>query len=165
MPDPQHDLGVVSSVVADALGEPGQREFRLRVSGPGGFALIWLEKQLLQELAVAIHRLLGTTAASGDPVDAAPPTAAEADLEFRAGSVSLGYEEETHLLTIDLQERGVLDDIPLVRFSGTRLQAKDFAEQALEVCAGGRPLCPLCHAPLDEGVEHTCPITNGYHKV
>ena len=36
-----------------------------------------------------------------------------------------------------------------------------FAEEALRVCAAGRPLCPLCGGPMDPN-GHPCPRTNGH---
>ena len=42
-------------------------------------------------------------------------------------------------------------------------QLKALSDEALSVCAAGRPRCPLCGVPMGpEG--HQCVRTNGYHK-
>jgi uncharacterized repeat protein (TIGR03847 family) len=166
LPTPQHDLGLVSTVTADALGEPGQRRFRLTAVGPSGSVLLWLEKGQLQGLALSIHRVLaispeGTEDPGMSAVSADPPR----ELDFRAGGITLEYDEVTGVFGIEAYEQGT-DEIgpPMVRLSTNRAQAGRLAEEALEVCAAGRPLCPLCNAPLGEGVRHLCPATNGHRS-
>jgi uncharacterized repeat protein (TIGR03847 family) len=50
-----------------------------------------------------------------------------------------------------------------VRFWATREQMLSLARHGAQVCAAGRPLCPLCHNPMDpEG--HQCPALNGHRR-
>ena len=63
----RHEFGPVIRLEADALGEPGQRTFCLLAAGKEGSAALWLEKEELQALGVAIDQLLARspTARSG----------------------------------------------------------------------------------------------------
>src|SRR4030042_1588088 len=56
---PLLEFGRVNSREAEAIGEPGQRTFRLRVSSGQRTASLWLEKEQLQALALALMRLPG----------------------------------------------------------------------------------------------------------
>jgi len=51
-----------------------------------------------------------------------------------------------------------------VRFWATREQMLSLARHGATVCAQGRPLCQLCHNPLEpEG--HRCPALNGHREI
>src|ERR1700751_3256619 len=54
------DLGHVKLLGADALGQPGQRRFRLFALGqrPALSAVMWLEKEQLNNLSLALDRVL-----------------------------------------------------------------------------------------------------------
>ena len=46
-------------------------------------------------------------------------------------------------------------------FEATIGQVSKFSDEALAVCAAGRPLCPLCHQAID-AEEHFCVRSNGH---
>jgi 5-methylcytosine-specific restriction endonuclease McrA len=48
-----------------------------------------------------------------------------------------------------------------------RYQVDLFADQAIKICASGRPLCNLCGVPVDSPEEggHLCPRRNGNHPI
>src|SRR5689334_10476609 len=52
------DLGLVDAVDAEAIGEPGQRTFRVRARTGTTYAALWLEKESLASLGRAISQLL-----------------------------------------------------------------------------------------------------------
>ncbi len=57
---------------------------------------------------------------------------------------------------------GAPGDEIVVQAWTTKDQARAFSRRAEEVCNAGRPLCPLCGAPIDaEG--HMCVRANGHH--
>ena len=60
---------------------------------------------------------------------------------------------------------GIKDETPDLRLWVNKQQADSFADQAMHVCAAGRPLCNLCGAPVDPPEEggHRCPRRNGNH--
>ncbi|MDP2948973.1 MAG: DUF3090 family protein [Chloroflexota bacterium] len=72
------DFGSVSSIEAEAVGVPGQRTFRLRLRSGERTASLWLEKEQLQALALALMRLLvrlGRTEEFPSQPEAGPPPA------------------------------------------------------------------------------------------
>ena len=52
------ELGLVFVLGTDAVGQPGQRRFRLFLRATHGSAIIWLEKQQLAGLSEALDRTL-----------------------------------------------------------------------------------------------------------
>ena len=166
MSDARHDLGAVEEIRAEALGVPGKRTFRLIVRAEHGSAVIGLEKEHLSALALAIQRLLRDV-----PEDrsrsAQPPkeSSQEPSYDFRAASLGLAYEEREGTFSILAYDRDdVGKDTPTVACSFTRARAEGLAEEALELVAAGRPICPLCERPIDpEG--HMCTHANGYKAV
>src|SRR5437660_8992644 len=52
------NLGAVDLLGADAIGEPGQRRFRLFARSRRAAMLIWIEKEQLSSLALELDRLL-----------------------------------------------------------------------------------------------------------
>jgi len=42
-----------------------------------------------------------------------------------------------------------------------RRQMRTLSKQIVEVCAAGRPICPLCGGPMDPD-GHTCVRSNGH---
>ena len=168
MSEAKHDLGLVDSIKAEALGEPGQRRFRLLLDGPGGDACLWLEKGLLSRLAMAIRQVLtlpstGDTSEETSPRDPGPPYQDTTSMEFKVGRLGLDHEPKGGLFLIQAhdEEDDEEEDEAILEFWASRPQLEGLAEEALEVCAAGRPLCPLCSAPM--GPEpHVCPRSNGH---
>lgn len=170
----EYDLGVLLGLEAEALGVPGQRTFRINAHGRNGAARLWLEKEQLQQLAATIEQLLVEVAqargfTSGGPSVPFPGTLTA---EFHVGRITLGYDQDADLVTmivfeiVPLEEEtaepgGSESDGDQVRFQIGRELAQTFSRQALDVCAAGRPRCPLCGTPLD-GPTHFCPRSNGH---
>ena len=166
----RHDLGAAVLIKAEALGTPGKRTFRLVVQSERGVATIWLEKQQLSALALSIKGALQEIAkqkrkrkASAAP--ARTMAAQEPTYEFKAAGLGLTYDEETARLGIlaSSANDAKVDRATVVWWSPLE-QAGRMAEEALEAAAGGRPICQICHQPIDaEG--HMCTATNGHGTV
>ena len=59
MAEAQRDLGPLNSLETEAIGEPGQRRFRLRlIAHDEVSASLWLEKEQVDSLATAVRRVL-----------------------------------------------------------------------------------------------------------
>jgi uncharacterized repeat protein (TIGR03847 family) len=170
MSEAKYDLGLVDGIKAEALGEPGQRQFRILVNGPGGAACLWLEKGLLSRLATAIRQVL-MLPSKEDTVeettlrDPGPLYQDRASMEFKVGRLGFDHEPKGGLFLIQAhdEDEGEEDDEgeALLEFWASRPQLEGLAEEALAVCAAGRPLCRLCSAPM--GPEpHVCPRSNGH---
>ena len=67
--DERLDLGLVDSVEAVAIGEPGKRTFKITARGPRGEAIIWMEKEQLFQIGLAIKQF---TAAVEAPATVTP---------------------------------------------------------------------------------------------
>ena len=170
MPDSRYDFGLVSAVKAEALGEPGQRRFRLMLEGQGGNACLWLEKNQLFQLSIVIRQMLATLSSAESSEGLSYPGVGLADqgqsaMEFDVGNLSLGHDPEKDLFLIEAHNReDDQDREAMLGFWASRSQLKDLADEAQVVCAAGRPLCPLCSAPM--GPEaHVCPKSNGHHSI
>ena len=75
---PLTEFGPVQHLSADAVGQPGQRRFRLRAISEGGsYAFVWMEKEQLSAIGEAIETTLEH---AGAPPPA--PTAGEPDPVF-----------------------------------------------------------------------------------
>ena len=164
----RHEFGHASSVTADSVGEPGHRFFRLLVGASVGSACLWLDKEQLYALALAIHRVLGEHEESGtrdvpDDAEAGPP--ASSTVEFKVGNLALGRSSETDLISVMAYDEETDDEeSPTLRWWGTHQEFQELADEALKVCSSGRPRCPLCHGPMDEE-GHICPKSNGHHSM
>lgn len=165
MPGPKNDLGRAIALTADAVGEPGSRRFRLLVEAQHGGACLWLEKEQLFQLAIAIQRLLSTmdATATGEQTSL-PARSGDAYHEFQVGRLMISEEVRGPILNLLAKDQEDADAAEAT--VGTLVdidQLKALAEQALVVCAAGRPRCPLCGSPMGpEG--HQCVRTNGYHR-
>ncbi len=153
-----------TNVRTEALGEPGKRTFRIMVDSGSSSATIWLEKEQLFQLALAVQQLLGTLR-DQEAEKAAVPVEREAPeltrLDFKVGKIALGHDVSRGMFIIDAHDEDEEHSAATVRVWLSTDQAKGLSEQAMRVCAAGRPLCPLCGGPVDSA-GHRCPRTNGH---
>jgi uncharacterized repeat protein (TIGR03847 family) len=186
MPTIVHGFDWPDRIVIGTIGVPGSRTFYLQARTGPRVVTVSLEKEQSAILARTMDELLdelmggeGNTLSipattpleliDNDPLDQ------PVEEQFRTGTISLGWDPTTAQIVleayplVEVDER-TLDDLTmdvdeteppemlLVRIPvGT---ARAFATRTLEVVGAGRPLCPLCGAPMDpEG--HTCPAFDG----
>lgn len=166
----RRDFGELQHVAAEAIGQPGQRRFRLRAMNLAGeTASLWLEKEQLNALGDAIETVL-----RDERYDYAPPAPGgagqepvyplETDVDFRVGQLSMGVNRDLRRIVLIGAESGAPDDdegglqMEFDYRSGFELQ-----RQITEVVAAGRPPCPLCGGPVDPA-GHVCPRANGHHR-
>ena len=166
MPQARNEFTNVSRLTAEAFGEPGQRTFCIQVDSASSSASIWIEKEQLFQLALAIQQMMATVSAER-PSSSDPPSDREApgltNLDFKVMKLVLGHDTGKALFIIDAHDAED-EERATVRVWAARRQIQDFSEQALSVCAAGRPLCPLCGRAIDpEG--HRCARVNGYAKL
>jgi uncharacterized repeat protein (TIGR03847 family) len=172
MSDARYDFAAVDAIDAEAIGTPGKRTFRVRILRGNDSAALWVEKQQLAALGEAIPRLIEqlNTPDQHANTDAETITAFpdEPTVEFKVGRLALGYaaHEDRLVLLAHAQETEEDDDPDLPGFTCrfTREQARLLSTACAEAVAGGRPICLLCHRPIDpEG--HLCPRANGHQKL
>lgn len=167
MVNPRNEFTNITSLKAEALGQPGKRTFRVLVESGSSSAVVWLEKEQLFHLALAIHRLVAMVP-EDEEAKGTPPFEREVPgltrLDFKAGKLVLDRDSDSGLFVIDAHDIVDDEDAPAkVRVWADRSQVTAFAQQALEVCAAGRPICPLCGRPIDP-TGHACPRVNGHAK-
>lgn len=158
----------VTTLRSEAIGEPGSRTFRVLVDSESSSAIIWLEKEQLFQLALAVQQLL-IAVGEEEPASSRPPSDREAPgltkLDFKAVRLVLGHDEERSLFLIDAHDQEDEDEEQAtVRVWADRERVKGFAEEALRLCAAGRPLCPLCGRPMD-ATGHLCARRNGHARI
>ncbi len=156
----------VQRVRVEAIGEPGQRRFRLMAVIDSETHIIWMEKQQLQALGMAIEQLLEQVPDANVPI-ADGGSVIEFDQntlhQFRVGRIELGYDVSNQLVVVsafDLQQEDTDESAALVLRLNLQ-QSTELSTDAALIVAAGRPLCPMCGQPMDpEG--HVCPQQNGH---
>ena len=163
------DFGRADLLEPEAIGEPGKRTFRLRVRSGADSASLWLEKEQLAALTLAIRKLLEQTGEADSDSDEAfdgEGFPEPAQVEFKIERLGIGYDESNRMVAIFAYTEDETDDDATPSFSCnvSRDQCRVFAEHAEQVIAGGRPVCVLCGGPIEDGA-HRCGRRNGHTKV
>lgn len=165
-----NDLGRLSAIAGEAIGQPGRRQFRLcMMNAADEFASCWMEKEQLAALGEALEQ--GLRDQSFEPQqrpldDLEPPVVfpLNTTLDFRVGRLSIGIDPSDQLIQVTVGDRyePSAPESSEVRGTFTFEQGHALAEQIKAVVAAGRPPCPLCSAPMDPA-GHVCVKTNGHH--
>ncbi len=181
------DLGPVNILGADAVGEPGQRRFRLYAQAGSRSVIMWMEKEQLNTLSLALDRALaqitdGKVLRAIAQAEPNPETAGmpenfprQPTFEFQVGQIRIGYDSGRDLLALIaapieiLLERGqepraLIREEESVSIFFTLQQAQTLTSSITVLVASGRPVCPLCKRPLDGG-PHACAPQNGHKQV
>jgi uncharacterized repeat protein (TIGR03847 family) len=168
------DFNPVSRITIDTVGPPGQRMFLLQASRGTETITLKLEKEQAKVLAVSIIELLEDLDKKYPRPRSKLDTPLSSDLmlqepmepAFAIGQIGLGYEHNQDLVVLVIQEIQVegKEELASARFWATRPQMEAMSRRALEVVDQGRPICPLCNAPMDPD-GHFCPKSNGHEKV
>lgn len=154
------------AIAADAVGQPGQRRFRIRVSEESGAsATVWLEKEQLAAVGEAIETILRDEEYEHRPLppDDRPPAPVfplSTTVEFRGAQLSLGVNRDRRRLVL-MASDGDDDGLSLAA-EVDYVRGFEIREEIREVVAAGRPPCPLCGGPMDPS-GHVCPRSNGHH--
>ena len=172
MAEAHDDFAAVDAIDAESIGSPGDRTFRVRARRGDDSAALWVEKQQLEALAEAIPRLLEQLETPDQHIDENAEEIAffpdDPPIEFKVGRLALGYataDDRLVLMAHDLNTEEEDASIPPTfscRF--TRQQARVLSDACAEAVAGGRPLCVICHRPIDPD-GHFCPRSNGHKEI
>lgn len=100
------ELDPVDHITADAVGPPGERVFYLQGRKGDQLVTVLVEKQQVQLLAASVVEILsrlGKETGQGLP-DEAMGLESPLEPEWRAGRLSIGYEEDRDLIMLEAEE-------------------------------------------------------------
>ncbi|GAC1385566.1 MAG: hypothetical protein NVSMB33_14730 [Ktedonobacteraceae bacterium] len=182
------ELGHVEVLGADAVGQAGQRRFCLFTRSRSGSALMWMEKEQLNRLSLTLDQALAqltegqvlrTEAQAGSrPAPTSLPAnfPRTPEYDFRAAQMGLTYDERNRMFAFTVapveilmdkeqeEPQALVHEEDAVSFLFTQKQAQALSSTITILVSGGRPVCPLCHTPLDGG-PHACVKQNGHHEI
>lgn len=170
------ELGPVDHITADAVGEPGARTFYLQARHEEQLVSVIVEKQQVQLLAASVLDLLADLDVETGlgPSDEQMELVTPVDPRWRAGRLSIGFDQERQLFLLEVEEfqpevedddpRSLLADEPeTIRIWASTEQMLALSRHGSEAAERGRPACQYCGNPMDpEG--HACPAMNGHSK-
>lgn len=169
MPRELFEFSEPARITVGAIGEPGHRVFLLQVSEGEQSINLKLEKEQVYALAKGIDNVLEELAqrevAHALQFEEPPPEdmilREPIEAEFVVGQMGLVYDEQSNRLVLILQELTEDDEPAVAHLWATLGQMSALSKVAKDIVARGRPICPLCHRPIDpEG--HFCPDGNGH---
>ncbi len=167
MPEPRQ-FGPLQYITAEAIGQPGQRRFRLRAMNESDeTATLWLEKEQLSALGEAIENVLKSEdfRYAPSPLDDAPEAPVfplKTTIEMRLAQLSMGLDrDERHIVLIAADGPEEANDTNGVTMRFDYTHGYELRRVISQVLAAGRPPCPLCTAPMDPA-GHVCVRTNGH---
>lgn len=161
--DRSFDLPDVDGFTAGTVGPAGQRTFFLQaVAGPQVVTLK-VEKQQVAALADYLADMLEDLpepdfASIPDDVTLSTPI----EPEWPVASMGVAYVESRDRVALwaeQLQQEDDESSPATSRFQLTRGQVAAFIRHARELVSAGRPPCPYCAAPLNDGAGW-CPCWN-----
>jgi len=187
----RHNFGLVESIKPEAIGSPGKRIFRILVDAPtASAATLWVEKEQVYGLSMAMKRMLEAPAA-GEPEEGQEanfPQLADSSilrggdsqvLEFKVGRLGLAFGPgEEHITVFFHDERDEPEDeddeadeespeaavpAPTLQLCVKRKQAEAFIRESLEVTSSGRGTDAISrHAMVASGKVD--PNRNGHFR-
>lgn len=164
----RYEFNEVTLLSAFAVGVPGKRTFFIVMGEKGKWVRVWLEKDLLEALSLAINQLLVTLSREQINIernteetplsDDVPPGMPAAELEI--DEITLGFDRERATLNLSVHKMGPrrAEQAELI-CRATLSQLEKLGQQAKRACAAGRPRCELCGGPIDPS-GHICPRGN-----
>ena len=161
--DRSFDLPDVDGFTAGTVGPAGQRTFFLQATAGPQTVTLKVEKQQVTALADYLADMLDDlpepeTGSIPDDLSLSTPI----DPEWAVASMGVAYVESRDRVALwaeQLQREDDESSPATSRFQLTRGQVAAFIRHARELVAAGRPPCPYCGSPLNDG-ETWCPCWN-----
>ena len=150
----------------EAIGQPGERRFRLLALVNDQTYAIWMEKQQVHALGLALEQMLERLPDTGPDLSGSSLREFDRDTrrQFRVGRMELGYDETDNRLVIVAHDMNQGDEGEAAFACRMTLdQGRELSAEAASVVAAGRPRCTMCGEPMGPG-PHSCPQQNGHFK-
>ena len=166
----KYPMGSLSEVQAETFGEPGRRTFRLVLGAGQAQCSLWLEKEQLFQLGVYLQDAVDSLSEEDKSADSRRQEQewfGGEEVDFKAGQMMISHDKQANCFYLLAYERESAEtekseeEMASVSFWIDPGQARVLSEEALKICAAGRPNCFLCGQPINpEG--HVCPRSNGH---
>ena len=166
--DVKYQFGSLSFIEPKTFGQPGQRTFNLELESGDARCTVWLEKEQLFQLGIYLQEVVQSLS-DEDKAREGPPRESHASgqgisLDFKAGEMQLSLDQEANAFRFAAFEISAEEsdkEPESVGFWIDMRQADTLSQEALRICAAGRPRCILCGQPINPD-GHNCPRANGH---
>ena len=168
----RHEFTKPERFVAGTVGQPGERAFFLQVRKGTRLFSVAVEKAQVQAMSTRLEVMIAEIRKSSPllgieklPLDDAP-LESPIEAEFQVGAMSLAWNEESGLLSVELfelEDDEVDSEGEVVEITITVAMAVAFVTRSKAVVNAGRLPCPFCGIPIDPR-GHLCPRANGYRR-
>ena len=158
--------------IAGTVGEPGERAFYIQVRTSSRLFSIAVEKAQVQAISTRLDVMISEIRKANPliniekfPIDDSP-LESPVDAEFQVGAMSLAWDEESALISIELYELEEDEEDSegeVVEINISLGMAAAFSSRSKAVVNAGRLPCPFCGIPIDPR-GHLCPRANGYRR-
>lgn len=171
--------------VTGTVGPPGDRTFFLQAREGDRLTSVALEKEQVAVLGERLRELLSRVAEGpgnrpqivdvvaghsqhdADEPDDTAPLDQPIEEEFRVGTMTLAWDDETQAVVVEAFAATENEDDEATEalvVTITPAMAQDFTSRARVVVGAGRASCQFCGNPIDpEG--HLCPRANGFKRL
>ncbi len=160
------DFDAPDHFTAGTVGPPGQRVFYLQARQNSALVTLKCEKEQLRALVDYLERLLAALPGRAPEAAADDGLVEPIDAAFAIAALGAGYDRERDRVLVEARElvedeEESSEDPAVAKVALTRAQTAGFIARVRALMQAGRPLCSLCHQPMDPG-GHVCPRANGH---
>lgn len=158
--------------IAGTVGEPGERAFYIQLRTSSRLFSVAVEKAQVQAISARLDVMISEIRKANPliniekfPIDDSP-LESPVDAEFQVGAMSLAWDEESALISIELYELEEDEEDSegeVVEINISLGMAAAFSSRSKAVVNAGRLPCPFCGIPIDPR-GHLCPRANGYRR-
>ena len=168
----RHEFSRPERFIAGTVGEPGERAFYLQVRSSYRLFSVAVEKAQVQAIIARLDVMVAGIRKSNPliniekfPIDDAP-LESPVEAEFQVGAMSLAWDEDSALISIELYELEEDEEDSSGEVADIKISlgmAISFTVRSKAVVNAGRLPCPFCGIPIDPR-GHLCPRANGYRR-
>ena len=168
----RHEFSRPERFIAGTVGEPGERAFYIQVRTSSRLFSVAVEKAQVQAISARLDVMISEIRKANPliniekfPIDDSP-LESPVDAEFQVGAMSLAWDEESALISIELYELEEDEEDSegeVVEINISLGMAAAFSSRSKAVVNAGRLPCPFCGIPIDPR-GHLCPRANGYRR-